>query len=90
MNINSIRNKSELFKDQIKGNIDILMISETKIDNTFPHGQLFIEGFSTPYGLDHDSNGCGILLYVREDINSNLIAIESKPTESFFVELNLR
>ena len=76
MNINSLRNKFGLLKDQIKGNIDILMISEIKIDDTFPHGQFFIEGFSTPYRLDRDLNGGGILLYVREDIPSNLIPIE--------------
>ena len=68
MNINSIRNKFELLKYQITGNTDILMISETKIDDTFPHSQFFIEGFSTPYRLDRDSNSGGILLYVREDI----------------------
>ena len=79
MNINSTRNKFELFNNQIKANIDTLMISETKIDNTFPHSQFFIEGFSTLYGLDRDSNGGGILLYVREDIPSNAIAIENKP-----------
>ena len=78
MNINSLRNKSGLLKDQIKGNIDILMISDIKIDDTFPHSQFFIEGFSTPYRLDRDSNGGGILLYVREDIPSNLIPIEKK------------
>ena len=89
MNLNSIRNKFELLKDQIKGNIDILMISKTKIDDTFPHSQFFIEGFSTPYRLGCDSNGGGILLYVREDIPSNLIAIENNPIEHFFVELNL-
>ena len=50
----------------------------------------FTEGFSTPYRLDRDSNDGGILLYVRENIPSNLIAIENKPIESFFVELNLR
>ena len=91
LNINSIRNKFELLKDQIKDNIDIPMISEKKNNNdvTFPHNQLFIEGFSTPYRLDRDSNVGGILLYVRKDIPSNLIAIENKPIESFFVELKL-
>ena len=74
----------------MKGHIDILMISESKIDNTFSHSQFFIEGFSTPYRLDRDSNGGGFLLYVREDIPSNLIVIENKLIESFFVELNLR
>ena len=52
--------------------------------------QFCIEGFRTPYRLDCDSNGSGILLYVRGDIPSNLIALENKPIESFFVELNLR
>ena len=36
LNINSIRNKFELLKDQIKDNIDIPMISEKKIIMTSP------------------------------------------------------
>ena len=36
LNINSIRNKIELFSFLIGGKVDILLISETKIDNTFP------------------------------------------------------
>ena len=35
--LNTDSKKFELLKQQIKGCIDILMISETKIDNTFPH-----------------------------------------------------
>ena len=68
-----------------KGNVDALMISEAKIDDNFPVGQFLIEGFYTPYRLDRNSNGGGILLYVREDIT---VAIN--PIESFYVELNLR
>ena len=30
------------------------------------------------------------MLYVREDIPSNLIAVDINPIESFYVELNLR
>ena len=33
LNINSIRNKFEMILDQVIGNIDILVVSETKIDN---------------------------------------------------------
>ena len=58
--INSIWNKFELLSDQIKGNVDVLMISETKIDDSFPVGQFLIEGFCTPYGLDYNSKGGGI------------------------------
>ena len=47
LNINSIRNKFELLSEQIKGNVDVLMISETKIDDSFPVGQFLIEGFCT-------------------------------------------
>ena len=89
LNINSIRNKFELLSEQIKGNVEVLMISETKIDDTFPVGQFCIEGFCTPR-LDRNSKGGGILLYVREDIPSNLIAVDINPIESFYVELNLR
>ena len=35
LNINSIRNKFELFKEQIKGNIDILTISKQKLTTPF-------------------------------------------------------
>ena len=60
LNINSIRNKFELPSEQIKGYVDVLMISETKIDDSFPVGQFLIEGFCTPYGLDYNSKGGGI------------------------------
>ena len=89
LNINSIRNKFELLSKQIKGNVDLLIISETKIDDSFPVGQFLIEGLCTTYRLDRNSKGEGILLYVREEIPSNLLTIYINPTESFYVELNL-
>ena len=54
--------------DQIKGNIDVLLVSETKIDDSFPIENFLIDGFSTPSILDRNSNGVGLMLYVREDI----------------------
>ena len=38
LNINSIWNKFDSLADIIKENIDILMISEAKVDNSFPNG----------------------------------------------------
>ena len=38
LNINSIRNKFEVLSEEIKGNVDIFVISETKIDDSFPIG----------------------------------------------------
>ena len=44
LNVNSLRNRFELLCDQIKGTIDILMISETKIDDSPPIGNFSIDG----------------------------------------------
>ena len=49
LNINSIRNKFEFLATQVKGKIDVLMISETKTDEIFPKGNFLIEGFSIFY-----------------------------------------
>ena len=78
ININSVRNKLEFLSTQVKGNIDVLMVSEIKIDNSFPVGNFLIDGFSTPYRFDSDNNGGGIILYVREDIPSNLLVTDER------------
>ena len=46
LKINSLRNKFDSLIDQITGNVDILMVSETKLDESFPIGQFITEGFS--------------------------------------------
>ena len=51
-NINSLRNKFEFLISLIKDNRDILMISETKLDPSFPTNQFMINGFSAPFRLD--------------------------------------
>ena len=90
LNINAIRNKFQLLSQQVKQNIDVLTISETKVDDSFPIRNFLINSFSTPYRSDRDSKGGGIMLFVRKNIPSKLLAIESKPIESLYVELNLR
>ena len=79
-----------MLSDQIKCNLDVLLVLETKIDDSFPTGNFVIDGFSTPYRLDRNSNGGGLILFVRENIPSNLVEAEAKPIESFYIELNLR
>ena len=39
------------------GVIDILIICETKIDDSFPREQFFIEGYFTIYRLDRNDRG---------------------------------
>ena len=88
-NINSIRNKFDQLVLSIKNNIDKLMISETKIDNSFATMQFHIEGYCI-YRLDQNGYGGGILVYVWEDIPSKLFPMQSSSIEGFFIELNLR
>ena len=90
LNFNSLRNKLEFLKEQIQDNIDIMMISETKIDASFPIGQFLLNGYSTPFPLDRNADGGGILLYVREDIPSKLLLVEENPIEGIFEEIDLR
>ena len=51
ININSIRNTFESLVKHVDNNLDILMVSETKIDDTFPESQFLIEGFRHPIAL---------------------------------------
>ena len=46
LNINSLRNKFSTLSAMIKNNIDILLLSETKIDTSFPTAQFHIDGFT--------------------------------------------
>ena len=68
LNINSIFKKFNALREIVLENIDILMIAETKVDASFPMGQFAIEEFSTPYRLDRNKNGGGLLVYVRSNI----------------------
>ena len=82
LNINSIRNKFDALS---------LMISETKLDDSFPTVQLLLHGFSARYRFDRNSKGSGILLYSKEDVLSRLLNSKSKTgIETISVEINLR
>ena len=64
LSINSLRNKFEILKETITNKVDILLISETKLDSSFPLNQFHMDGFTTPYRLDRNQNGGGIILYM--------------------------
>ena len=88
LNINSLRYKFDSLVEILRSNVDILLISETKIDSSFPTAQFKIEDYTTNR-LDRNSNGGGILLYVREDIPSTLLNTELL-IEGFCIEIHIR
>ena len=57
----------------IKNEIDVFMISETKIDNSFPICQFTMTGYSIPFRLYRTSHRGGILLFVRKDMPCKII-----------------
>ena len=67
------------------------MVSETKLDDTFPTSQFLMEGYSTPFRNNRTSKGGSILLYFREDILCKIIETETDAYyQGFFIEINLR
>ena len=67
------------------------MVSETKLDDTFPASQFLMQGYSTPFRKDRTSKSSGILLYAREDIPFKIMKTETDAYhEGLFIEINLR
>ena len=91
INLNSIRNKFELFFSLVSNNIDVLLISETKIGNTFPVSQFCVPGYSVAFRVDRTRNGGDIMLYVKEHIHCRMLSkfTFEKEIEAFAIEINL-
>ena len=63
-----------MLASQVEVNADVVMISETKLGDTFPVDQFVLEGFSKPFRIDGNKNGKtrwssmgwgGMLLFVK-------------------------
>ena len=83
-NINLIRNTFDSLIYILDKNADIFLISETKLDDSFPSALL-------PYRDNRNNKGCDLLLYIREDIPSRILQCKFQCNiESLSVEINLR
>ena len=81
-----------MLKEVIGNKIDILLISETRLDDTFLLSQFILEGFTPPYRFDRTVHGGGLMFFIREDIPSKLLpnVNPSGNIENIFVEINLK
>ena len=68
LDIRSIRNKFDGLRFIIDNKTDILLISETILDDAFPTFSIFNRRIWTSYSHDRNSKDGGLLLYIREDI----------------------
>ena len=76
----------------VEGNIDILVVRETKLDDTFPVNQFALNGFSKPYRKDRNRHGGGVMIFVRDDIPSKSVNNHTFPDdiEAILVQINLK
>ena len=91
LNINFLYNKFEGLKLFIQDKFDILVLSETKLDDTYMSNQFQIEGFSIPFRADRNAHGGGLLIYVRDGIPCKILTNQELPSnvDAIFIEFNL-
>ena len=75
----------------IKSRLDIFLVSETKIDRSFPNQQFSIDGYKT-YRRDRNNFGLGLLLYLIENILRRELTAEQIDSsfEIVFIEITLQ
>ena len=73
LNINSLSNKFNQLKELVLKHVDILVLTETKLDDSFPNSQFSIDGFSEPFRIDRNRSGSRIMIYIRGIILSKLL-----------------
>ena len=72
-------------------NLDILDISETKIDNSFPENQFSIDGYNLRYRLNRNQDVGGLLVYCRTGIPSRKLLTNLPDNfEGIFFDMNIR
>ena len=70
--LNSVRNKFSSLHQTFLNKTVILLLSETKIDDSFLDSQFFTEGFKI-YRKDRNKTGGGLLFYVNENLPGKIV-----------------
>ena len=73
LNISSLPNKFNQLKEIVIKYVDILGLTERKLDDYFPNSQFLVDGFSEPFSIDRNKSVGGIIIYVRNNIPSKLL-----------------
>ena len=67
------------------------MVTESKLDDTFPDSQFHVPGYKVPFRKDRIEVGGGIIVFVRDDIPcKKLDARIPEDIEALYLEINLR
>ena len=89
LNINSLLPKIDELRHIAKETkVQVIGISETKIDNSVPNEEISIEGYDI-LRLDRNRRGGGVACYIRNDISFNQINAFPTETENIFFDIFL-
>ena len=88
LNINSLRNKFEYLEEIIKNMFDAFLVSECKLDLSFPDIQFQIANYNM-FGKDRNKNGDGLLFYINQDLNSKIVITYNFCTDIEMLPLEL-
>ena len=91
LNINHVANKFEQLVSQVRDRLHIFLLTETKLDQSFPDEQFIIEGYAKPFRKDRTKHGGGLLFYVKNDIICKEINVPNLPLdiECLFIEIKI-
>ena len=89
LNINSIRNKFEQLKETVLKYIDILVVTETKLDETFLESLFLMDVFPKPYRLDRNKNEGGAMIFIRDTISRKILEKHILPNDVEFYKILL-
>lgn len=67
----------------------MLIMCETKIDDSFANGQFKVKIFNTLFQRDRDKNGGSIIIFIRENISTNPLQV-NESNESLYMVINLK
>ena len=65
LNTNSVIRKFDALKSIISGMVDVMIIVESKLNDSFPTSQFLIDGYGIPFRRDRNKFGGGILICER-------------------------
>ncbi len=68
LNVNSLRHKFDPLAEILQKNVlDVLMLQEIKLDDSFPPSQFYVSNFKV-YRKDVNAHCGGLMMYVRGDL----------------------
>ena len=92
LNINSLPNKFDLLREIVLKYVEVLVITEAKLEDTFLTSQFLVTGFPEPHRLNRNRKRGGIMIFIRDDIPSEMLTkhVFQDDIEVLFIKLIFR